>query len=204
MNVWDHKGKFIEHHGIKGQKWGVRRYQNPDGTLTKAGRDRNRIRSRIKNTYSVKDDVNTIVDSLTNKQKQYFGYSHEEIKRADKFLNDMRQFENVAKTFMVYDDSGKPASFLQIWDNDPFQNKGKIGEIAIATRHDLQGKGYSDVVVKKALNWFESDRNKEIGELQWNNLRENGISAAIAKKYGFVPQEPGEFFDYNSKFKTLT
>lgn len=29
---------YIEHHGIKGQKWGVRRYQNPDGSLTEAGK----------------------------------------------------------------------------------------------------------------------------------------------------------------------
>lgn len=28
------------HHGIKGQKWGVRRYQNKDGSLTGAGKRR--------------------------------------------------------------------------------------------------------------------------------------------------------------------
>lgn len=31
---------FIAHHGIKGQKWGVRRFQNEDGSLTKAGKER--------------------------------------------------------------------------------------------------------------------------------------------------------------------
>lgn len=31
---------YLAHHGIKGQKWGVRRYQNPDGTLTDEGRRR--------------------------------------------------------------------------------------------------------------------------------------------------------------------
>ena len=30
----------LYHFGIKGQKWGIRRYQNPDGTLTAAGKAR--------------------------------------------------------------------------------------------------------------------------------------------------------------------
>ena len=30
----------LTHHGIKGQRWGIRRYQNADGTLTPAGKRR--------------------------------------------------------------------------------------------------------------------------------------------------------------------
>lgn len=28
----------LYHHGIKGMRWGIRRYQNKDGTLTAAGK----------------------------------------------------------------------------------------------------------------------------------------------------------------------
>ena len=31
---------YLAHHGIKDQRWGVRRYQNKDGTLTTAGKKR--------------------------------------------------------------------------------------------------------------------------------------------------------------------
>lgn len=31
---------YLCHHGVKGQKWGVRRYQNKDGSLTPAGKKR--------------------------------------------------------------------------------------------------------------------------------------------------------------------
>lgn len=42
----------LYHHGIKGQKWGVRRFQNEDGTLTDAGKRRQareEYRSDLKN-----------------------------------------------------------------------------------------------------------------------------------------------------------
>lgn len=33
-------GNELYHHGILGQKWGIRRFQNPDGTRTPAGKKR--------------------------------------------------------------------------------------------------------------------------------------------------------------------
>ncbi|MBO7450979.1 MAG: hypothetical protein J6U54_11500 [Clostridiales bacterium] len=34
------KNEHLEHHGILGMKWGVRRFQNEDGSLTALGKDR--------------------------------------------------------------------------------------------------------------------------------------------------------------------
>lgn len=43
---------YLAHHGIEGQKWGVRRFQNPDGTLTEDGKKRySRKTDRAVNKY---------------------------------------------------------------------------------------------------------------------------------------------------------
>ena len=36
----DDEGVYLAHHGVKGQRWGVRRFQNPDGSLTEKGKRR--------------------------------------------------------------------------------------------------------------------------------------------------------------------
>ena len=40
--------EYLEHHGVKGQKWGIRRYQNEDGTFTAEGKKRYGIDSNGK------------------------------------------------------------------------------------------------------------------------------------------------------------
>ena len=42
----------LYHHGIKGQRWGIRRYQNPDGTLTEAGRARYGSVKKLEKAYT--------------------------------------------------------------------------------------------------------------------------------------------------------
>lgn len=47
-------GEYICHHGIKGQKWGIRRFQNKDGSLTSEGK------ARYSSNTSVNKDQKTI------------------------------------------------------------------------------------------------------------------------------------------------
>lgn len=67
---------YLAHHGIKGQKWGVRRYQNEDGTLK---------------------DPKGRPESSTWKSKDARYLSDEELNRRNSRLQREQQYKNLTK-----------------------------------------------------------------------------------------------------------
>ena len=63
--------KYLEHHGIKGQKWGVRRYQNEDGTLTEEGKKRYGDQTPTDENKSFEKDLKEV----SKKMAKYFNKS---------------------------------------------------------------------------------------------------------------------------------
>ena len=51
---------WLAHHGIKGQKWGVRRFENPDGSLTEAGKERYKLVYTPKDKHDKNKRINTL------------------------------------------------------------------------------------------------------------------------------------------------
>lgn len=184
----------LMHYGIKGMKWGIRRYQNADGTRTSEGKRREYYRRRVQRELKYVDDVNDIVDSLSSDEKRKLG-----MKSTDKkWIEDGRREEttsNIAKTFVEYYED-TPVSMIEIWD------KGNgTGEIAIATNPKHRGTGATTRNINNAIEWFNSDRNKELRDLQWNNLKENPKSGQIAEKFGFGELETDEDWEYRVRRK---
>lgn len=82
---------YLAHYGVKGQKWGVRRFQNEDGTLKIAGRLRSKNKPESK-TWKAKDAGNLSDDELRRRltrlqqEKQYKEMTASRATRARKWV----------------------------------------------------------------------------------------------------------------------
>lgn len=105
---------YLQHHGTKGQRWGHRRYQNKDGSLTEAGKKRYARDAREKG-YNKQDDSGTYYK--TNNE----GKNREDLEiDADRYVR-----EDMSRTKRVADESSRAANKLGQMADKSLRNQPK-------------------------------------------------------------------------------
>lgn len=84
----------LYHHGIKGQRWGIRRFQNRDGTLTGAGRKHKGLIDQIRDNRRMKKVRRAKVEKAKQQQK----LNEERTKRLQKAAAERKERAEVIKT----------------------------------------------------------------------------------------------------------
>ena len=169
MSTYYYYGDTLYHHGIKGQKWGIRKYQNEDGSLTAAGREHYGY-GEARKTYKNKIDA----------ANDEYRYARKETKRAiaslkknrntmskdeyDEYLKEFKSYPSTSKKILK---ARKNAAKQEYKNSDEYKaRKEKIKKAAIvgaavaATALTVYG-AYKINEFKKNK---EAERYKEIGK----------------------------------------
>lgn len=100
----------LYHHGIKGQKWGIRRFQNEDGSLTEEGKDRyyNAISG---NNYHKKEKLEKELLSTNKPFKEKIDKIKEVNKQLDDNVKNLKSLDETLWSLSMYD-------YIDDYEND--------------------------------------------------------------------------------------
>lgn len=144
----------ISHHGIKGQKWGERRYQNPDGTLTEEGRKRyasqspykiqrslNKIDKRAASALALRNEAAARAEKYAKKGLKYIDKHGDAAKSTKKMSKLAKKVKKNEDTVAYLED------LVSMYDKAAWSRVGAALE-----------KGY-DVTIKKSTRNVMSGKN---------------------------------------------
>ena len=142
------------HYGILGMKWGVRRYQNKDGSLTSAGKKR----------YGNNDDIKDSPQKNTEepKKKSVKDMSDEELRRE---VNRMQLEQNYLRMTGQNIEKGKSAVEIAL---------GKMKESFVSTVAQKSGQILAERLVNSMLGVKDNKDNKDNSSKN-NNSNKNDI-----------------------------
>lgn len=158
----------LAHHGIKGQKWGVRRFQNPDGSLKLAGRKRYGGYDPNNESYASKmqkrlDKINEKYPENARKKDRALNKEYkQEVKKLASEIEEhgkaVKKFEKDAGEKFV--DSYNKASYKMNRELDRINNDPKFEDI---DDPDI----YAKYVKEISNTWkkiYDEQLRKDIGE----------------------------------------
>lgn len=196
-NMWSYNctsySNELYHHGVKGQKWGVRRYYNKDGTLTYAGRKR-ALKIQRDNEYDAHEEAHeNRVTQIRGKHSDNMGFFekrsyNKEIKRSYKdYENSMNESRK------AYKEGLKEAKPLAYRDKLASKSKSK------ADRYSKSAEENRKAIDDLKKNGTESDPYKKWkAEKDWERATkyesDHSYTAPNGEKYSKSYRTSGQRF----------
>ena len=190
----------LYHHGIKGQKWGVRRFQNKDGSLTPAGEKRYGDGNPIDQAPKQETKKSNSIDGTKVYSKHGVEVSLQKqptsliAKAMAKISKKSREYQEKSD-FMDVKVGGKTVGDLQLYRED----KKSINVVWVSINEGHEGQGYGKAVMQAVV-----DHAKKQG-LDRVTLEVPGISPNarhIYESLGF--ESKGLISDENDSWGGLT
>lgn len=181
--------RWLEHHGVKGQNWGVR--NGPPYPLDRSISDGKKLiksdgkpqgkrkPSSPTTTYARRNakKANNIYKTLSDEEK-YFLTADENSKQYVKREEYGKKGSNVYSLIEQYKDI--PVSVIDIWQNG---RGGADVSIAVRNEEQFRHKGYASRALENGIKYFYD--HPELEYLIWGVNEKNRPSIELAKKYGF-------------------
>ena len=126
----DREGNFdLCHYGIKGQKWGIRRYQNPDGSLTSEGKQRMKAEYKADNkkAFELGKKATITGRALEKSAKRLNKYPNDELEKTVNKRLKQEHSKNVAEMKKHYNELVKKYGKEAIRDI-AYDRKGRLNE----------------------------------------------------------------------------
>lgn len=164
----------LSHYGILGQKWGVRRYQNEDGSLTKAGKDRysQTSSSKLKSNLTISSELGK-VDAVSGAAPKVTGSISSSLKKTNE--------ATVKKTGLFTFQEDKDRARQNMSDALVNNHLGKVEGLSIVERKLENG-----LIEYKASYYDSSEKRKveySIDELEELKKRIEKDALYKAKQY---------------------